>query len=168
MARKIVSDYAVFQNLEGTRDIVFYYQGGGADSVTGVNAAEADYIVDLLRNEKPISYDHTLKRLSTWSPEPVGEAEVGPDLDSWLNAHPSIAASIVWENSGGAHVWSSWSAAWKAELRQAFEVSRRRGSISVADVPPNQVTLADDQQVNTVLSSADAWAYSLDKNAQSS
>ncbi len=159
MARKIVSSYAVFENLGGTRDIVFYYRGGGADSVSGVSAAEADYIVDLLRNEKPLSYDHMLKRLSTWSPEAVGEAEISPNLDSWLSAHPSIAASLVWEDSGGSHAWSSWSAGWKAQLRQAFDLARIRSSISVADVPPNQATLADNQQVTTILAPADAWAY---------
>lgn len=53
----------------------FYYQGGGADSVTGIPFAEAAFILDLLRNEKPMSYDHSLKRLSTYTPEPVGEAE---------------------------------------------------------------------------------------------
>jgi hypothetical protein len=95
MARKIVSSYAVFEDVDGMRDIVFYYQGGGADSVSGVSATEADYILDLLRKEKPISYDHVLKRLSTWSPEEVGEAEISPNLDAWLNAYPSIAASIV-------------------------------------------------------------------------
>ena len=75
MARKVVTQYAVFHNIGAASDIVFYYQGGGADSVTGVPFAEAGYIVDLLRNEKPISYDATLKRLSTYAPEPVGEEE---------------------------------------------------------------------------------------------
>src|ERR1700755_60939 len=99
MARKIVTDYAVFENLGGTRDIVFYYQGGGADSVSGINAAEADFIVGLLRNEKPMSYDHALRRLSTWTAEDVGEAEVSTNLDAWLTENPSIAASIVWEDA---------------------------------------------------------------------
>ena len=75
MARKVVTQYAVFHNIGATSDIVFYYQGGGADSVTGVSYAEASYIVDLLRNEKPMSYDASLKRLSTYTPEPVGEGE---------------------------------------------------------------------------------------------
>jgi hypothetical protein len=167
MARKIASTYAVFENVGGTRDIVFYYQGGGADSVSGVSAAEADYIVELLRNEKPISYDHALKRVSTWSPEEVGEAEVPVNLDAWLNARPAIAANIVWEDAAGPHVWSSWSAGWKAELRQAFDIVRSHGSISVADVPPNQVTLADNQQVITVLSPSDAWTYFKASVAQS-
>ena len=167
MARKLVSTYAVFENLGGTRDIVFYYQGGGADSVSGVLPAEADHIVDLLRHEKPISYDHALKRVSTWSPEEVGEAEVSVTLDAWLNARLAIAASIVWEDAAGPHAWSSWSAGWKAELRQAFEIVRSRGSISVTDVPPNQVTLADNQQVITVLSPSDAWAYFKASVAQS-
>src|SRR5574341_315047 len=167
MARKVVSSYAVFENLGGTRDIVFYYQGGGADSVSGVSAAESDYIVNLLRNEKPISYDPTLKRVSTWTAEEVGEAEVRLDLNAWLNARPAIAGSIVWEDAAGAHVWSSWSPAWKTELREAFDITRIRSSIPVADVPPNQVTLADSQQVNTVLSPSDAWAYFKASVAQS-
>ncbi|MDH5253500.1 MAG: hypothetical protein OEW25_09255 [Nitrospira sp.] len=75
MARKIVTQYAVFHNIGGSSDIVFYYQGGGADSVTSIPFAEAVFIVDLLRNEKPISYDHSRRRLSTYNPEPVGEGE---------------------------------------------------------------------------------------------
>jgi hypothetical protein len=75
MARKVVTHYAVFHNIGSTSDIAFYYQGGGVDSVSGIPFAEAQYIVDLLRNEKPMSYDHALKRLSTYSLEPVGEEE---------------------------------------------------------------------------------------------
>jgi hypothetical protein len=75
MARRIVTNYAVFHNIGAASDIVFYYQGGGADSVSGIPFAEARYIVDLLRNEKPMSYDHALRRLSTWTAEPVGEEE---------------------------------------------------------------------------------------------
>ena len=33
MARKTVSSYAVFENVGGTRDIVFYYEGGGAGTM---------------------------------------------------------------------------------------------------------------------------------------
>jgi hypothetical protein len=75
MARKVVTQYAVFHNIGGSSDIVVYYQGGGADSVTGIPFIEAAFIVDLLRNEKPMSYDASLKRLSTYTPEPVGEGE---------------------------------------------------------------------------------------------
>jgi hypothetical protein len=167
VARKLVSAYAVFENLGGTRDIVFYYQGGGADSVTGVAAAEADYIVDLLRNEKPMSYDAERRRLSTYTPEPVGEEETTLDLDAWLSSHPAISARIVWQDSSGAHPWSNWSAAQKSELRQAFELARGRGSIAVAEVPTNLVTLADTDNVVQVLAASDAWAYFKASVAQS-
>jgi hypothetical protein len=167
MTRKILSRYAVFENLGGTRDIVFYYEGGGADTVNNISGPEADYIVDLLRNEKPMSYDHALKRLSTWTPEDVGEAEHSQNLDTWLGAHPAVAAAIVWEDSGGAHQWSSWSAALKAELSQAFELARNRGSISVADVPPNQATMADADSITMILGAADAWSYFKASAAQS-
>ncbi|MCA9662774.1 MAG: hypothetical protein KC486_30830 [Myxococcales bacterium] len=75
MARKRVSSYAVFHNITGTSTINFYYEGGGADTLSGISVAEAAYIVDLLRNEAPITYDHSRKRLSTLNPEPVGEGE---------------------------------------------------------------------------------------------
>ena len=75
MARKVVTQYAVFHNIGGASDIILYYQGGGADTVTGIPFAEAGYIVDLLRNEKPMSYDSAVRRLSTYTPEPVGEEE---------------------------------------------------------------------------------------------
>jgi hypothetical protein len=65
----------VFHNIGSTSEVIFYYQGGGADVASGVPFAEASYIVDLLRNEKPMSYDAVLKRLSTYNPEPVGEGE---------------------------------------------------------------------------------------------
>lgn len=167
MARKIVTDYAVFENLGGLRDIVFYYQGGGADSLSGVNAAEADFIVDLLRNETPMSYDHDLRRLSTWTAEEVGEAEIGVDLDAWLTDNPSISGCILWEDASGPHPWSSWSAGWKAELRQAFDLAQSRGTIAVLDVPPNQATFTDTDNVTTVLAAADAWAYYKASVAQS-
>jgi hypothetical protein len=159
MARKPVANYAVFENVGGTRDLVFYYTDGTADSVSGVKAAEADFIVDLLRNEKPISYDATLKRISTLNPEPIGEAEKPIDISAWLTTHSAIANSISWEDSAGTHVWSSWSAAWKSELQAAFDLARNRASIAVNAVPANQASLADTDFPTTILAPADAWAY---------
>lgn len=75
MARKVVTHYAVFHNIGKATDVVFYYEGGGADSVSDIPYPEAGFIVDLLRNEKPMSYDHSLKRLSNYQMEPVGEGE---------------------------------------------------------------------------------------------
>lgn len=167
MARRIVSDYCVYENVGGKRDLVLYYQGGGADKVGGISADETEYIVDLLRNEKPMSYDAALRRLSTWTAEPVGEAERGVDLDAWLGAHPTVAAAIVWEDAAGAHGWSSWGAGRKGELRTAFDLARERSAIPVADVPPNQAVLADAEGVKTILSPADAWAYFKSSVAQS-
>ncbi|MEZ4383321.1 MAG: hypothetical protein R3A79_18475 [Nannocystaceae bacterium] len=75
MARKRVSSYAVFHDIKRTSSIVFYYEGGGADTLADVSVDEAAYIIDLLRNESPITYDHSRRRLSTLNPEPVGEGE---------------------------------------------------------------------------------------------
>lgn len=75
MARKVVTHYAVFHNVGGTSSVVVYYDGGGADSISDIPFSEAGFIVDLLRNEKPMSYDAALKRLSNYAKEPVGEGE---------------------------------------------------------------------------------------------
>lgn len=75
MARKQVTHYAVFHTIGGKSSIVLYYADGGQDSVDKVPPQEAAYIVDLLRNESPMSYDHDTLRLSTMQPEPVGEGE---------------------------------------------------------------------------------------------
>lgn len=74
MPKKIVTQYAVFHNVGGTTSVNVYYDGGGADSIADIPIAEASYIIDLLRNEKPVYYDAGLKRMST-SFEPVGEGE---------------------------------------------------------------------------------------------
>ena len=75
MARKRVTHYAVFHNIGGETTVAVYYQGGGAGSIRNLGIEEASYVIDLLRNEKPISYDHSRKRLSTLNAEPVGENE---------------------------------------------------------------------------------------------
>jgi hypothetical protein len=75
MPRKTVTHYAVFHNIGAGTDVVLYYEGGGAETVTGLPYAEAAFIVDLLRNEKPVSYDAALRRVSTLYPEPTGESE---------------------------------------------------------------------------------------------
>lgn len=74
MAKKLVTQYAVFHSVGGVSDINVYYDGGGADTMFSLPFAEAGYIIDILRNEKPIYYDAVLKRLST-SFETVGDGE---------------------------------------------------------------------------------------------
>ena len=75
MARKKVTHYAVFHNIGGTSTVIMKYDSGAADQVQNLSIEESSYIVDLLRNEKPMSYDHNLGRLSTLNYEPVGENE---------------------------------------------------------------------------------------------
>ncbi|MGC8873083.1 MAG: hypothetical protein ACP5SI_01375 [Chloroflexia bacterium] len=75
MARKIVSQYAVFHQLGGKTAVVLYYQQGEPDTLPNLDLREAAFVIDLLRNEKPISYDPETGQLSTYSPEPTGEGE---------------------------------------------------------------------------------------------
>ena len=94
MARKQVANYALFKNANGTAEINVYYTAGGADTISGLSTAEASYITDLLRNEKPIDYDADRKRF-LGAAEPVGEAEGGPltpafTLEYWLSNRLAI------------------------------------------------------------------------------
>jgi len=74
MARKRVTHYAIFHNVGQQSSINVYYQGGGANNIPNLSINEASYIIDILRNEKPLDYDHTRKRFLS-SFEPVGEGE---------------------------------------------------------------------------------------------
>jgi hypothetical protein len=73
--RKIVTHYAVSHDIGGATALVLYYQDGGADTVEGLGLEEAGWMIDLLRNEKPMAYDAEARRISTAAMEPVGEAE---------------------------------------------------------------------------------------------
>ena len=75
MARKRLTHYAVFHSVGGTTDLAVYYEAGGADSVFGLSITEASYIIDILRNEKPMDYDAVTKRFMSGAMEPVGEGE---------------------------------------------------------------------------------------------
>lgn len=156
--RREVSDYAVFRNAGTITEIVLYYRGGGADTVTPLGDEEADYMIDLLRNERPMSYDAERRRLSTLAIEPVGEAEREPDLDAWLAAHAAVAGALVWQGAGGAVSWPSWSSTQKAQLRSAFASAWSRGQIAMTEPPPNQAVIGDLDSVSQILTEADAWA----------
>jgi hypothetical protein len=158
MARKTVSNYAAFQNVGGTVSIVVYYTEGGADTIAGLGSEESEYVLDILRNEAPVSYDAVLKRLSTYSLELVGEAETLPDVEAWLAAHPTIASAMVWESSTGTAAYPGWPQARKDALRSAFLAAWQRASIAIEDPPANQVSLANGQFPTTVLSEPTAWA----------
>jgi len=75
MARKRITHYAVFHNVGGTSSINVYYEVGGADTIPDLSIAESRYIIDILRNEKPMDYDHDRRRFLSGAAEPVGEGE---------------------------------------------------------------------------------------------
>lgn len=75
MARKRVTHYAIFHNVGGTTAVNVYYEVGGADTISDLSILEARHIIDILRNEKPMDYDHDRQRFLSGAVEPVGEAE---------------------------------------------------------------------------------------------
>jgi hypothetical protein len=78
-------------------------------------------------------------------------------LDCWLDHHPAVANAILWQPPAGTAAtplvaWPLWSAAKKAELRQAWLHARSwyAGGMTiypgtfVEDPPPNQDSMPDD------------------------
>ena len=79
--------------------------------------------------------------------ERTAHVDPSPDLDQWLNAHPNVGNSMVWEDSTGSHKrWSNWTTGMKDELQTAFDKARMGDSILPLDwIPDNVLTLSDDQ-----------------------
>lgn len=164
MARKAVKDYAVFRNIGGGVDIAVYYSAGGADSILNTPQQEADFIIDLLRNEKPVDYDAEHKRFSTGF-ETVGQGEGAPPasyftLENWLGARASIRNAIIWQKPGGAVVsYDSWTAAQKADLASAYHTVLINQSHNLPAAPPLSSVAGDTEAASTRLSEANAWKY---------
>src|SRR5262245_19641403 len=96
MARKQVSHYALFHNADGTASVNVYYAEGGADTIRGLPLDDADHIIDILRNEKPIDYDHDRRRFLSGAVEAVGEGEGGRTapffrLENWIRVRAWLA-----------------------------------------------------------------------------
>ena len=71
----ILRHYAVRHNIGKSTQIIFIYTNGESDSVLVSSIEEAGFIIDLLRNEKPISYEKASNSLTTAEYEPIGENE---------------------------------------------------------------------------------------------
>ncbi len=173
MARKKINSYAVFKNTDGTTSINVYYESGGANTISNLSLRESNYITDLLRNEKPLSYDHSRRRLSTWSVEPVGEAEGGYleplfELNDWLNRHTYIRDFINFQlPNGGIHNYRNWTATEKNELKTYYYKILRNRNTGVSETPQLSSVSAGGENASTNMSRSTAWNYYLAFIAQS-
>jgi len=70
-----ITGYSVVHPAKGQTSIDLKMSDGTSGSVTGLTVEEASYIIDLLRNEKPVNFNKSTKTFSFGTWEPVGEAE---------------------------------------------------------------------------------------------
>jgi hypothetical protein len=70
-----VTHYVVKKIINGKTTIDLRYVDGSSTSLTGLSNDEARFIIDLLRQEKPINYLKPQKLLTFGELEPTGEAE---------------------------------------------------------------------------------------------
>lgn len=173
MARKKINKYAVFQNTDGTTAINVYYESGGSHTIPNLSVKESKYITDLLRKETPMSYDHDLKRLSTWGFEPVGEEEGGflePifSLDSWLNQRTYIRDFINFElPNGTTYNYRNWTSSEKNELKNYYYKVLRNRNTGVSATAQLTFIPTGEQRTETRMSRETAWNYYLAFIAQS-
>lgn len=89
------------------------------------------------------------------------------DLGLWLNEHPNVRSSIIWQAMDGTlKPYTDWTQEEKAELQVAANMSID-GQSNLVDPPPNKVNLADDQGVLMVLDVSHAWPLYLSYVAES-
>ena len=70
-----VSHYVVKKIINGKSTIDLRFTDGTSTSLTGLGNDEARFVIELLRNEKPINFLKPQKLLTFGEIEPVGEAE---------------------------------------------------------------------------------------------
>ena len=76
MAQKAVKGYFIRHAIGlGKTSLTLHFTDGGFDVIDNLEVSEAGYLVDLMRNEKPLTYNTANKTLATATVEPVGEAE---------------------------------------------------------------------------------------------
>ena len=76
MAQKAVSGYFIRHQVGvGQTSLTIHFTDGGFEVINNLDVNEAGYLVDLLRNEKPLGFDTANKTLFTTTKEPVGEGE---------------------------------------------------------------------------------------------
>jgi len=78
-------------------------------------------------------------------------------LGAWLVANPRIANAIQWEDATGFRTLPNWTSIERDALREAYRLAEQGNSLLLADPPPNQLALADDDFPLTVLRGEDAW-----------
>lgn len=65
MAMKEIAKYVVYHKVGGATSISVYYTTGETNEIKSLKTDEAVYIVDLLRNVKPVYYDEATGMLQT-------------------------------------------------------------------------------------------------------
>ena len=165
MARRNVNSYAVFQNVDDSVSLIFKYEGGGADVVRNLSLKESRYIVDLMRNEKPIAYDHDRRRIWTRLYEQVGQAEGGElspyfNMSNWLASHVSIRNAINWEFPGGnVRNYTDWDQARKQDLAEAYHKVLTNRDLGLVEAPPLFNEPQGNAQAVSKFGEEVAWQY---------
>ena len=173
MARKRVGGYALFHDVDGTASVNVHYAAGGADTIHGLPVDEAEYIVELLREEEPVDYDHDRRRFMSGLVEPVGEGEGGSTapffrLENWIGARAWLADAIVWEEPGGSlRRFADWPASDRAFLERKYLDILGDRAPGVPALAPLARVPDPGESVTTLLARGDAWLMYVGHVAQS-
>ena len=65
MAMKEITKFVIYHKVGGATSISVYYATGEMNEIKSLKPDEANYIVDLLRNVKPLYYDDASGMIQT-------------------------------------------------------------------------------------------------------
>lgn len=69
-----IKNYSIVHSIGGYSAIILYLENGEKLTFDSIPISEARYLVDILRNEKPVWWDNVKKYIISYM-EPVGEGE---------------------------------------------------------------------------------------------
>lgn len=81
-----------------------------------------------------------------------------PSLDGWLQGHPRIAKSVIWEEDAGAVAYPQWSEPRKAQLRSAFAKAWSGAASGLIDPPALTIPYRDNDRPGASLADTSAFA----------
>jgi len=75
MAYQTITHYSITHKVGKGTSLQLFFSGGGNEIIKELNAQEAIFLINVLRNERPLMFDSVNQIISTATREPVGENE---------------------------------------------------------------------------------------------
>lgn len=173
MSGKIIKSYSVRYTIGGQLDIDLLLTDDSTETLGNLSLKEGKRLINVLRNEKPLSYDAVQGKLYSEKLEQIGEGEPYKlpknfSLQKWLSYRKYIREFIVFEKPfGKLHKYDDWSNSEKKQLERYFIKIALGKSTGLSETPKLALVPKDGDIIYTRLDKKTAWNYYLAFVAQS-